>query len=324
MADRLSLARAIAIFNSTKHLSFSLILTLLYFIFGISFIITYLTLEIPRCQATLNRVSVYDATADCYCGNNLGASLGIWAQIISETSFYQQFDRTGPSLLPSASGISNMSINLANESYLTTAKHLTLSVKSFQPFYQNYLQYLFTNRLTTVVFDIFEFDDPLHLGLPVPASHPLFNNTCGIDDNYYRTPAECLAVIKSYRADFISTMILSYELPLLKEFCDLDYCEVAFCPAERIWSMIAVVVCFMLILYVLFKLIHFGGLLYFARREEEQRKEKRLEAEQKRKADAEKRAEQKKADAEQRAEQRKERQPGNIEMYRLLAGRTEQ
>lgn len=247
LAEKLAPISIFSIAGYNNH-SLSLSFTFVFWICIIGFITTYLTFQIPACQKTVNRVNVYNENSDCYCENDI--TLPIWANIISETDFCKQFDILKP--FPVTSSITNLSFTGTNNSYVK------LIVKTFQPFYQNYLQYLFGNRITEYTFDLFSFDDPLEIAIPVPASHPLFNNTCGIEIDgkmsYYKTGSECLETIMIYKKNFISGFDISYDL--VREYCHLSHCEEIFCPSDQILLMITVIISFSLAFYIFIRLIH--------------------------------------------------------------------
>lgn len=246
----------------------SLFLSAIYLFSVTIFVVVYLGFQIPICNTTINRVDYFVRDTNCYCTNSLGSNIGIWAEIISNTTFYKQFDKIAPQMLVTSPIVQTVAFNINMTHYVYIA------IKSFQPFFNNYPQYLFANKLTNYSFDLFAFDDPLGLGTAIPESNYMKNNSCGISYSWtsgltlYQDPNACLEKVREYKEDFEPKLILSYDNPILQKFCGLDYCEVQFCPIDSIVEMVLFCIATASAIFLLFKVIyHFLMYLYHERKE---------------------------------------------------------
>lgn len=244
--------------NKKNNLRLSLSLSFLFLLSACVACAVYLTIEVENCKKTINRVPDYIPEKTCYCKNNV-ASNGLWLAIISNTSFYKQFD-VFPNMNPYA-GITQ-TFTLRTD----TGDVIVLHSKSLASFYNYYLNYYFSNRLNNITFDIFDFEEFLGVApLPPKQTVPsLYNTTCGFSYNatyreFYADKDECRKIIHSYRSDFVSSMTFSYDNEMLRRYCDLDYCEVQFCPFPSMISMGLFCITITAVIFTVFRIIYYFG-----------------------------------------------------------------
>lgn len=262
---------ALTFFNhhEKNNYKLSLLLSGIYLLSVTVFAVVYLGFQIPICNTTINRVDYFIRDTNCHCTNSLGSNLGIWTQIIMNTTFYKQFDKIAPQMLVTSPIVQTVGVSI------NATHHIYIANKSFQPFFINYPPYLFANKLTNYTFDLFAFDDPLGLGSEIPASQNYMkNNSCALSYSWvsgvttYQDPAVCLEKVREYKEDFEPKLTLSYDIPLLQKFCELDYCEVQFCPIDSIVEMVFFCIAIASAIFTFFKIVyHFLMYLYHERKE---------------------------------------------------------
>jgi len=212
------------------------------FIFGsILFIAIYLPISITNCNKILNNTPEYVYNASCFCKNNPGSSPAVGQFILTDNDWFRQFNYTND--------FSNVFSNIAPIIFsIHNDNQLYISFNSFSTYYQYYYPIQWSNTVIhNMTLTMFETYDPngYFNGTILPQNSCFFINTDLLNTSNYEiikknNVNDCFTVVKQFLGENFNPVINTgySNNPTYRKACDLDYCQIPYCPQSNLITII--------------------------------------------------------------------------------------
>jgi hypothetical protein len=205
---------------------------------SILFLAIYLPISITNCNNIMNNVDRYVYNASCFCKNNPGSSPAVGEFILTDNDWFRQFNYSNDVTLlfgPSPTYRSIYNGNLVVISFTTYSSY-------FQYYYPIEWSNTVIHNKTLTMFETYDPNKYLSSNL-APFCSIVVVNVANVSDAFVlnlHTVNDCIATTKQYLGEGFNPYInMGYSNnPTYQKACDLDYCQVPFCPQSNLITII--------------------------------------------------------------------------------------